>query len=122
MKQLIITENIVNNHFLYAEKQWEEESHIDLSINIVTENLYSIVLILINRLPNKFASLILAELVEREDFPSTLLSEVFDKGDKACRVAICLRDNLPSEIIEKCEIADDIDVYKHYSQKKDISR
>jgi len=117
MKKLIINEDIVNNHFLFAEKEWESEPYIALMIDISAENLYLIVINLLSMLPNNLAFAILADLVEREDFPIVLLSEVYDKGDKACKVSICLRDDLPLEVIKRCENTDDPDVGIHYMQK-----
>jgi hypothetical protein len=107
----------VYNHFPSADKKWEMESCISLIIDISGENLYSVVVNLLSMLPNNLAFGVLADLVEREDFPVVLLSEVYDKGDKACKVSICLRDNLPLEIIERCENTDDLDVHEHYMQR-----
>jgi len=117
MKKLIINENIVNNNFLNAAKEWESEPCIALIIDISAENLYAVLVKLLNILPNNLAFCILADLVERDDFPVDLLGEVYDKGNKACKVAVCLRDNLPLEIMKLCETTDDLDVREHYMQR-----
>jgi hypothetical protein len=45
-------------------------------------------------LPNEFSFFVLTNLAERKETPEAVLEEIFERGDTACRVAICLREYL----------------------------
>lgn len=117
MKELVINEGAIENHFLSLAEKWDREPYLSLIIDISTERLYSVATKLLNVLPNDLAFAILADLVERDEFPLELLSEVYSKGDKACKMSICLRKNLCTKIAELCASSDDLDILEHFEQR-----
>lgn len=43
---------------------------------------------------------------------------IFDKGDKGCKVAICLNKNLPHKLQEHCQRSNDRDIKEHFQQRE----
>jgi hypothetical protein len=49
-----------------------------------------------------------------QGIPADLLSRLFDHGDTACKVAVCLREDLTSDLKNKCRNASHHDVREHF--------
>lgn len=103
MKKLIITKNDILNHFNKFSLEWESNSEIELITKVNASDTALVVPKLIEELPKELANYILADLLELPDFPIKYLREIYEKGDKGCKVSICLRQDIPQEITIMCE-------------------
>lgn len=62
-------------------------------------------------------NILLADLVEHDNFPNDFLEKVFHTGDTGCRVAICLKKNIPDNIFTLCLQFNDNNVKDHMKDK-----
>lgn len=91
---------------------------MELITKIDEQDLNLIVRKLIDLLPGELANSLLADLLERPNFPVQYIHEIYTKGDKACKITICLRDKLPTDIANMCENALDEDIKIHFRNRK----
>lgn len=106
--------------FDVLSKRWSSSANVDLEINRPNDKkaLETLFRFLLDRLPNALAFAVLSDLAECENVDDALLAELFRKGDTACRVSICLRDELSVELHQLCTASDDPDVIEHFRLKK----
>ena len=69
-------------------------------------------------LPNDLAYSILSEIAAYENLNEELMQLIFEKGDKGCKVAICLNKNLPHKLQEHCKRSSDGDIKEHFQQRE----
>jgi hypothetical protein len=69
---------------------------------------------LLSKIPNALAFGALSDLAEWPGAPAELLARIFDAGDTACKVAVCLRDDLTPELMQRCRTSSDPDVLEHF--------
>ncbi len=117
MKVLHINKNKIENDFKKLSNIWNSSNNITLRLNIKERDFGLVVQILIKYLPNELAYSIMSEIAEYENLDKELMQLIYDKGDKGCKVAICLNKNLGQELQECCKQSIDIDVKEHYQQR-----
>lgn len=120
MKKIIANKDLIINDFSEDNKKWTSEENIELITKIDKQDLNLIVRKLIDLLPSELANSLLADLLERPNFPVQYIHEIYNKGDKACKITICLRDKLPSDIANMCENALDKDIKIHFRNRKNL--
>ena len=96
---------------------WTTSENIFLCLDIKQSDIEFITNELLKKLPNDLAYSIMSELAETEGLDDNLMRLIYENGDKGCKVAICLRDDLAQELRDCCERSDDIDIRDHYMQK-----
>ena len=121
-KKIIANKDLIINDFSEDNKKWASEENIELITKIDEQDLNLIVRKLIDLLPSELANSLLADLLERPNFPVQYIYEIYTKGDKACKITICLRDKLPSDIANMCENALDEDIKIHFRNRKNLKK
>lgn len=91
---------------------------LSLDADLSVDEIRDLVLFLLRQEPGDLRNLLLADLVEYQNFPADLIEDVFYKGDISCRVAISLRDDLSPHLEELCAHAAEADVRNHYASRK----
>ena len=97
---------------------WDSSNNITLSLNIRQQDFDFVVRRLITSLPNDLAYSIMSEIAECENLNEELMQLIYEKGDKGCKVAICLNKNLSQELQNYCEQSNDVDIKEHYQQRE----
>jgi hypothetical protein len=80
------------------------------------EEIREITLFLLSQVYNDLRNILLADLVEADNFPSDLIEDVFISGDTGCRVAVCLRNDLSEHLIDLCFQSNDENVLSHLTR------
>lgn len=90
MKALYINKTKIVDDFKRLSDIWDTSTNITLRIDIKPQDFDLVVRSLISYLPNDLAYSILSEIAAYENLNEELMQLIFDKGDKGCKVAICL--------------------------------
>lgn len=93
---------------------WDTSTNISLHLDIQIPDFELIVTELLKKPLNDLAYSILAEIAEKSGLDERLMRLIYEQGDKACKVAICLRNDLPIDLKVKCAHSDDADIREHY--------
>jgi hypothetical protein len=120
MKKIIVDKDLIINHFFEANKKWTSEDNMELITKIDEQDLNLVVPKLIDLLPKELANSILSDLLERPSFPIQYINQIYNKGDKGCKMTICLRDDLPIDIANMCENSLDKDIKTHFINRKNF--
>ena len=118
MKVLHIDKTKIICDFKRLSDIWDSSNNITLSLNIRQKDFDFVVRRLITSLPNDLAYSIMSEIAECENLNEELMQLIYDKGDKGCKVAICLNKNLSQELQKYCEQSNDVDIKEHYQQRE----
>ena len=100
MRALYINKTKIVDDFKRLSDIWDTSTNITLHIDIKPQDFDLVVRSLISYLPNDLAYSILSEIAAYENLNEELMQLIFDKGDKGCKVAICL--NNVSSMNYKC--------------------
>ena len=118
MKKLSINPNTFHKNYHILKKKWEKSSDICIGIGkFSVEQLNDLCLFLLNKKDDEFALDVLSELLENENVTIDICKEVFRKGNIACKVAVCLRNDLDDALKSTCLENDIMEVREHYRQK-----
>jgi hypothetical protein len=90
---------------------------IILPQNISLEEMREMALFLLSQAHSDLRNLLLADLVEADNFPCDLIEDVFSSGDTGCRVAVCLRNDLSDRLTDLCFQSNDENVLSHLTHK-----
>jgi hypothetical protein len=103
---------------LYS-KIWKSKENVAIEFvdKLSEEILRQLIPLLINRLPDDFSLALLCDLAEIDDVPQDLLMFIFENGDTACKVSVCLRGDLNESIMETCKNSNDPNVQAHLRKK-----
>jgi len=107
------------------EQIWKDADNVTCIYpsNLTEEEICKYFNIFMPKLPNEFATEVLADIAERdENIPTHLLEALYEKGSIACQVSICLRQNLPTVLFEKCLKTKILDVLSHIIFNKKVSK
>ena len=118
MKVLHINKTKIVYDFKRLSNIWNTSNNITLRLNIRQQDFDFVVRYLISYLPNDLAYSIMSEIAECENSDEELMRLIYDKGDKGCKVAICLNKNLSQELQKCCKLSNDIDIKEHYQQRE----
>ncbi|MFP3765054.1 hypothetical protein [Prevotella intermedia] len=118
MKILHINKTKIVYDFKRLSNIWNTSNNITLRLNIRQQDFDFVVRSLIKYLPNDLAYTIMSEIAECENLNEELMQLIYDKGDKGCKVAICLNKNLSQELQKCCKQSNDIDIKEHYQQRE----
>jgi len=118
MKALYINKTKIVDDFKRLSDIWDTSTNITLRIDIKPQDFDLVVRSLISYLPNDLAYSILSEIAAHENLNEELMQLIFDKGDKGCKVAICLNKNLPHKLQEHCQRSNDRDIKEHFQQRE----
>ena len=118
MKVLHINKTKIVYDFKRLSNIWNTSNNITLRLNIRQQDFDFVVRYLISYLPNDLAYSIMSEIAECENLDEELMRLIYDKGDKGCKVAICLNKNLSQELQKCCKLSNDIDIKEHYQQRE----
>ena len=115
MKRLEIPKRITGKAFAQLSKEWSMSPDILLVLPNFTssEEVQLLAIQVLDKLPDDLANTILCELAEIKITPPQVLDQIFENGDTACRVAVCLRSDLTEEMYQKCKRSDDPNVQQH---------
>lgn len=102
----------------YSAK-WDESKDIsiELSENLEDEKIRYLVDGLIKKLPDDFSYALLCDISEIDFVDNDLLMKIFLNGDVACKVSICLRNDLDSDLQKMCNECELPDVRDHINNK-----
>ncbi len=103
--------------FEKLSKTWETSSNIAIRLDVEQTDVEPIVKELLGKLPNDLAYCIMSEIAEFEHLEAELMRLIYNTGDTGCKVAICLRDDLPQDLKKCCEQSNDINVQQHRDNK-----
>jgi len=118
MKILHINKTKIVYDFKRLSNIWNTSNNITLRLNIRQQDFDFVVRSLIKYLPNDLAYSIMSEIAECENLNEELMQLIYDKGDKGCKVAICLNKNLSQELQKFYKQSNDIDIKEHYQQRE----
>jgi hypothetical protein len=116
MKVLNINKTNILHDFKRLSDIWDSTENITLQLDIKQSETKTVVRALTSCLPNDLAYSIMSEIAENEKLDDDLMQLIFEKGDKGCKIAICLHEDLPQELKERCVQSADIDIKEHYMQ------
>ena len=122
MKVLNINKTNILHDFKRLSNIWDSTENITLQLDIKQSETKTVVRALTSYLPNDLAYSIMSEIAENEKLDDDLMQLIFEKGDKGCKIAICLHEDLPQELKERCVQSADIDIKEHYMQGNVNSR
>jgi hypothetical protein len=74
-------------------------------------------LYLLRKIPRDLAFSVLADLAEMYSLRPNLLEKIFDHGDERCKSSVCLRNDLPAHLEEKCRNSPYGSVRDHYQAR-----
>lgn len=104
--------------FEKLSKTWEISSNIAIRLDVEQTDVGPIVKELLGKLPNDLAYCIMSEIAEFKHLDDELMRLIYNTGDTGCKVAICLRDDLPQDLKKRCEQSNDINVQQHRDNKR----
>jgi hypothetical protein len=113
MNTLYINKKNILEDFTKLSKIWETSENILLRLDIEQVDAKLVIKYLLGKLPNDLAYSIMSEIAEFENLDDELMRLIYRAGDTSCKVAICLRDDLPQDLNMCCEQSDDINVREH---------
>lgn len=118
--QLNIPKQLRSSEFNELRCQFTDADDVSILLpdNLSAEEIRDMTLFLLSQESDDFRNSLIADLVEYDCFPRSLLEKVFEKGDIGCRVAVCLRDDLSKCLQELCEKSDEVDVRNHFINRK----
>lgn len=116
MNTLRIDDKLLNEYNEF-EQNWSKSNDMIIEMDISISKLDDCVLLLLSKLPNNFACLLLSEIVENYEMNETQLSDIFLNGDVGCKVSVCLKPNLTDNIQQLCRNSGNKDVVEHFEQK-----
>ena len=119
MATVSIPRELTENEFRKLNLIWDANRNVSVQIpeDLSEADVVRIFRLLLSGLPNEFAFCVLENLAEREKISMDLLSILFDQGDTGCNVAICLRDDLSKDIVERCRSSNIEEVREHFLWK-----
>ena len=99
MKKIIIDTWPIPN---YQELRniWHKNPTVLLDIHELSD--YKDIVSFLIKDKDEFSFAILADLVEKVNFPKELLETVYYKGDLGCKMSVCYTKDLPSSLKEVC--------------------
>lgn len=118
MNYLIIDKDAIIHHFNIHSHQWENNDNITLKIHLLEKDIDEILPFLL-KYSNDLAYSIMNEICQMNNLEEKHLKLLYDKGDTACKVSICLRKNLPKSIVCRCENSLIEEVKYHYLLNKE---
>lgn len=94
--KIIIPVDMTEDSFKVLSIKWSsaKSASLEIPLNLSTEVSNKLILFLLKMLPNDLASTILADLVEREETPISLLESNFEFFDTGLQESICNRKTL----------------------------
>lgn len=97
-------------------QQWEQAENAVLAVpsSLSAQQVDAMARYLLTKVPHSVAFYLLADLAEQPQIGAGLLEQVFEQGNKACKVTICLRTDLSESLEDKCRKSQDEDVREHY--------
>ncbi len=97
-------------------RQWDSATDAEIALprKMTNSERDALIRFLLSKIPNALAFGALSDLAERPSVPTDLLTRIFDVGDIACKVSVCLRDDLTPELIERCRASSDPNVQEHF--------
>lgn len=116
MKTLTIDDTIIQNYALLKD-QWHSNGSIVLEVTISPDTAAIICDFLLHK-KEDFALHILSELIESTVVNTDTAKKIFIEGTTACKVAICLKDDLDEELMRLCSSCEDPDVKSHFLKKE----
>jgi hypothetical protein len=112
--------NPTDKQFDRLSRQWDSTSEVSIALpdkmNDTERN--SLIQYLLSKVPHAVAFGALCDLAESPGVPSDLLGRMFEQGDVACKVAVCLRDDLTPDLMERCRTSTDPDVREHFRTRQ----
>jgi len=120
MNITILPKCITKEKFTLLHNQWVESGTaiIKLPTDFDQNACEEWVDFLIEHRDFEFALDVLADIAEMAVCSDSVLDKIFSTGDKACRVSVCLRKNLPQILAEKCQSCHDPEVREHFAQRE----
>ena len=118
MRILYVNKRKILRDFEKLSNIWLASETIFLRLDIKPSDIEIIINELLEKLPNDLAYSILSEIAAYENLNEELMQLIFDKGDKGCKVAICLNKNLPHKLQEHCKRSSDRDIKEHFQQRE----
>jgi hypothetical protein len=120
MVKIELPANPTESQFEELSRQWDStrDAEILLPPKITDAERDALIVFLLSKAPNPLALGALCDLAEWPGVPADLLARVFHQGDSACKVAVCLRDDLTPELAEKCRASADVDVREHFAARQ----
>lgn len=112
---MIVDLHTLNEESYARHKQyWEGKNDVGITFSLREDaDAEKIVAFLLSHLPDDFAITILSDFVEHESISTKVLSLILDKEIRSCSVSICLRNDLPQELLQRCLRTSDVDVLEH---------
>ena len=114
MDILYINKEKILCNFEELSNVWDASVNISLHLDIQIPDFELIVTELLKKPSNDLAYSILSEMAEKNGLDERLMRLIYEQGNKACKVAISLRNDLPMDLKVKCADSNDADVREHY--------
>lgn len=97
------------------QAQWDQASSIEVELpdklaDHEARHLYDI---FVKHRRNVVAMEVLFALAEHPDTPSDVLRLIYQNGDTGCQVSVCLRPDLPRDLVAQCLESTSLDVLEH---------
>ena len=105
--------------FEKACQYWKNAEGVALTIprSVTPQTAEAMGQYLLQKLPHNVAAGLLSDVAERPGISARLLEEIFDRGDTACKVSVCLRTDLSSNLEQKCNESPIDDVREHWQSR-----
>lgn len=117
METLYINKENIFSNFDELSNVWDKSTSLSLCLNISIPDFEAVVTELLRKPLNDLAFSILSEIAEKDGLNEELMRLIYNHGDKGCKVAIALRNDLPADLKILCEHSDDADIREHYMNK-----
>ena len=101
-------------------RQWDnpvDATWVNTPFGMELQDAERMALYLLSKIPSDLAFSVLADLAEMYSLRPSLLEEVFEQGDERCKNSVCLRNDLPAHLEEKCRKSPYDSVREHYEAR-----
>lgn len=123
MTTIKVPQKLTTPAFIRLRATWLSAQNATLSYpaHISLEEVISLIKILAAQLPDEFASVVLADLVENPETPIRLVENYFESVDIGVQVAIACRPDISKATLKKCLKSENPEVIEHIVFNKTVS-
>jgi len=121
MRVISVPSAMDDSSFKRLSEQWRQANNAELRVSSSMSEMQieKMVVYLLTKIPEQLAFDVLGELAEESPIRNDLLEQIFDRGDTACQVSVCLRPQLSDRLAKKCRESPNPSVREHFLARRD---
>lgn len=123
MKTIKINRDIDGKELAELSKRWNafDDVQIELPEDLSAADIKYITKICTENFADALAMAILSYVVDLNETPNNVLQEIYEKGDVGIKTAICLRDDIPNDLLNNCLESSEPNIIEHVVFNKAVS-